>query len=296
MVRKNDAGEGSSSFLEMRSRIVARYPELSPQFQSIAQFALSNPEAMATETVVQLAGRVGAPPSSLVRFAQSLGYTGFAEMKRGFRDHLVFLVKTKNDSQGAPQGEGPADALRRLALEAQRDIEVLNRDFDATAFERAVNSLAGVTSIFVTAQHLSYPFASLFAWSLLEKGQECILLDNVGGFALRQSQLAGPKDATVSISFSPYQPSVVEEARAHRARGGTVIAITDTPLSPLAPHANEVLIVPGMAVGSTGSLAGALCLIRSLASAVAAIRGGNAGDSDRRGRKRRPNGGERRNG
>src|SRR5690606_23577447 len=120
MMRKNEAGVGSPNFLEMRSRIVERYPDLSPQFQSIAQFALSNPEAMATETVVQLAERLSAPPSSLVRFAQALGYTGFAEMKRGFRDHLVFLVKAKDEQHGAPYGDRPSDRLRRLLRGARQ--------------------------------------------------------------------------------------------------------------------------------------------------------------------------------
>lgn len=264
---KKAAPSPRESFLEMRDRIVARYPELSPQLQAIAQFALNKPEVVAVETVVQLAKRNGVHASSLIRFAQAMGYSGFLEMRRCFSAHLVYLAKAQD--QSLPAQLDDVHVLRSVVTTGHRELDALDRDLDIEAFDRATDLLLGVEVIYVAAQHQSYPIASLFAWTLLEAGRQCLMLDNVGGYALRQSQLAGPRDATVTISFSPYSPSVVQEAQAQRERGGTVIAITDTPLSPLAPHASELLIVPGMSSGTPSSMIGATLVVRALATAVA---------------------------
>lgn len=275
-----------ASFMEIRSRIVAGYPELSPQLQSIAQFALSNPETMATETVVQLAERLNVPPSSIVRFAQAIGCSGFSEMKRGFSTHLVFLAKSQGHTLISGDGKDSASALGSFVDAARRELDALERDVDTKAFDRAVGKLASAKEIYVAAQHTSFAIGSLFAWSLIEAGRQCLLLDNVGGFALRQSELAGASDATLCISFSPYQPSVVQAAQAHFERGGTVVAITDTPLSPLAPYASELLIVPGLTAVANNSLVCAVCVVRALATAIL-IRSGQKKTSRKSSGKRR---------
>lgn len=288
MTGNQDALKEPASFLEMRSRIVARYPELSPQLQSIAQFALSDPETMAMQTVVQLAERLNAPPSSIVRFAQAMGYSGFAEMKRGFSAHLVYLAKAQSQLLDAGDGKRPAQAARAYLEIARQELDALERDLDVEAFDRSVEKLATADEIYVAAQHLSFAIGGQFAWSLIEAGRQCLLLDNIGGFALRQSELAGANDATLCISFRPYQPSIVQAAQAHIERGGTVIAVTDTPLSPLAPYATELLIVPGLKALPNNSLAGAVCLIRALAEAVLVqIRKKEAKTASRRGKLRK---------
>lgn len=256
----------AESFLKLRERIVADYPDLSPQLKSIAQFALSNPDRMAVETAGQLAARLGVPASGIVRFAQAMGYSGFLEMKRAFSENLMYRAQALEVEH--PAGDRPAGHLVEAIAQARHGLAALEREIDADTFENAVDALDGPGHIFVSAQHASYPLASMLAWRMIEGGRQCILLDNVGGMALRQSQLAGPDDATLAISFSPYQPSVVEAAKAHRGNGGKVVAITDTLLSPLAPHASVALVVPGNG-GEANGLVGPATLLAALAEAVA---------------------------
>ena len=55
----------------------------------IAEFALDHPNAMALETVAELARRAQVHPSALVRFAQSLGFAGFSDLQGVFRERLT---------------------------------------------------------------------------------------------------------------------------------------------------------------------------------------------------------------
>lgn len=255
-------------FAALRARIVERYPEMTSQLRTIAEFALQHPEIMAVETVSRLAARLSIPPTTIVRFAQALDYGGFAEMKRDFSNCLIFHMQ-KRDAPRKLTPEVPADdGIGQFAARAVAELDGFSRTFDRSAFSESVRLLTEANTIYVAAQHLSYPLAALFAWTLLQDNHQCILLDNIGGFALRQSQAAGPHDVTVSISFAPYQPSVVQEAHAHVERGGKVIAITDSALSPLAAPATQTLVIDGMSADREAPIAAATCLVRALANAV----------------------------
>lgn len=244
------------TFHEVRQRIVARYPELTPQLQTIAQFALSNLDRMAVDTVAELAARLDVPGSSIVRFAQAMGYSGYLEMKKGFSAHLIFRAQELEPA--SPDGDEPLGWVAQGAADARRSLRSLEQDFDPAEFQRGVDLLCNAASVFVVAQHRSFASALLFTWQMIENGKRCTLMDNVGGFALPQAGLSGPDDVTLAISFSPYQPSVVQAAQRQREQHGSVVVITDSPLSPLAPHADVVFFVPGGATAATAVLAEAL--------------------------------------
>ncbi|MDA1154847.1 MAG: MurR/RpiR family transcriptional regulator [Proteobacteria bacterium] len=258
-------GSLSESYLHLRERIVASFPDLSPRLRSIAEFALSNPDRMAVETAGQLAARLGVPASGIVRFAQAMGYSGFLEMKRTFSEHLMYRAQSLETPQ--PVAEDPAGWITHEIAEARRSLASLEHEANPETFEMAVQALDTPGQLYVTAQHMAHAVACIFAWRLLQGGCQCIQLDNVGGMALRQSHMARPEDVTLAMSFSPYQPSVVEAAMSHHGKGGTVVVITDTELSPLVPHADVLLVV---AASSNGKdvLAGPVALACALADAL----------------------------
>lgn len=265
--RQRNAKLDAAEFDTLRARIVERYPTLTKQQQQIASFALAHPETMAMETAEQLAARMGIQPSALVRFAHALSYQGFREMKERFKAHLMF--RTSEANGGTQRRPATTDGIvLDLATSGIAELERLKRDLDGQAFKAAVDLLRRAPQPCVTAQHLAYPFAALLAWSLIRRGRPCLMLDNTGGYALPQASLLRPEDLLVAISLAPYQPSVVQAAQAHNQRGGSVLAITDTALGPLAPHAAVLLELPCLPQPSQSSLAGLTCVIQALAFAI----------------------------
>ena len=64
--------------------ITRDYATLSPGSQQIARFFTQNPNVIALESINAVAEKCGVHPSSLVRFAQGLGYSGFKELRGVF--------------------------------------------------------------------------------------------------------------------------------------------------------------------------------------------------------------------
>ena len=73
----------------LRNELVERYSILSRRLQQITRYAMSHPNEMGMETIAVIAGRAEVPPSSMIRFAKSFGFSGFSEMQKVFQQGLV---------------------------------------------------------------------------------------------------------------------------------------------------------------------------------------------------------------
>ena len=73
----------------LRNELVGNYGNLSRRLQQITRFAMSHPNDMALETIAVIAERAEVPPSSLIRFAKSFGFSGFSKMQKVFQQGLV---------------------------------------------------------------------------------------------------------------------------------------------------------------------------------------------------------------
>ena len=139
--------EAPGAYDALRNAIAARYPELSKQLQKIARFALEYPDDLALETVASLAARAGVQPSSMVRFAQALGYDGFSNMQLVFRSRLVAdgtSYRDRIDALRRQHDAGGGDALNVLSSfvdEGITSLELLRDHTPATVLEQAVDLL-----------------------------------------------------------------------------------------------------------------------------------------------------------
>src|SRR5215212_8133310 len=116
----------------LRTLLLNRRDGMPKRLKQLAAFALEHPEDMAFGTVAGIAEHAGVQPSTLVRFAKSLGYEGFSHLQQIFRSRLRERfpdyrerLRGLRDTAGhrvhaASLLEGFADAAS-LSLERMRD-------------------------------------------------------------------------------------------------------------------------------------------------------------------------------
>jgi DNA-binding MurR/RpiR family transcriptional regulator len=82
---------------------------------------------------------------------------------------------------------------------------------------------------------------------------------------------AGNGDVVLIIDTRRYERWVIEVAAQARASGARVVAMTDTPLSPLVAGSDAQLLVRVVGAGPFDSLTGALSVVNALVAGVAAL-------------------------
>ena len=95
----------------------------------------------------------------------------------------------------------------------------------------------------------------------------------MGGLAAEQLAYATKRDAVLAIGFTPYASETVRLAEAAAQRQVPVVAITDSPFSPLAQTAGVWLEAAEASFEVLRPLAAAMALAMTLALAVAEKRG-----------------------
>lgn len=257
-------------FDQLKDMIARRYSTLSRQLQKIARFALEYPNDFALETVAALANRVEVQPSSVVRFAQALGYDGFSDMQQVFRTHLVTRSESYRERIRTLRKEhsvdvGGVDAvLADFVDESMTSLQLLRDSTSASDLEKAVSILVNASDIYLLAERRAFPVAFYLAYALGRLEQRAYLLDGVGGMLVQQTHLARPQDALIAISFPPYSSVVVDLFADRNEHGVPTVAITDSPVSPLALEATVAFGIKQQEERAFRSLTAPMCLAQTL--------------------------------
>jgi DNA-binding MurR/RpiR family transcriptional regulator len=269
-----------ADYAELRAAIVARHAALPKRLAQAADFAVRHPDEIAFGTVASIAGKAGVQPSTLIRFAQAMGYQGFSELQAVFRSRL---------RERAPDYEARLQALSEsgagskagLLLEgfceaSERSLAGLRGSIDPAVLQAAVKTLAKARTIYLVGLRRSFPVAAYLAYACGKLGIRNVLVDAVAGLAPETAGFAEPGDALVAISFTPYSSETAAIASEAAARGVPVVALTDSPFSPLAQSATLWFEVVEAHVEGFRTLSASLALSMTLAVAVAEHRRGNS--------------------
>jgi DNA-binding MurR/RpiR family transcriptional regulator len=261
-------------FASLKSRIVEKAAALPRRLNQVASYAIEHPDEIAFGTVASIATAAQVQPSTLVRFAQSLGYHGFSDLQDVFRSRLRERILNYDEriehlrlhdekaSKASVIFGGFSDA-------AQKSLADLKEKLDPEKLEEAVEGLAKADTIYLVGLRRSFPISSYMSYAFGKLGIRNHLIGAMGGLAQEDVSFASQRDCVLAISFTPYASETVALTQAVAARNVPIIAITDSPFSPLAPLAKCWFEVTESNFEGFRSMAATLSLAMTLTVAVA---------------------------
>ena len=259
-----------TTFNELKDAIAENYPALSRQLQKIARFVLEYPEDMALETVAVIAKRAAVQPSSMIRFAQALGFDGFSDMQQVFRTVLVSRSGNYRDRietlrrQSEGDGADPGAVLADSVEESIHALQLLGEHTSTEDLDRAIGLLADANDIYVLAERRAFPVAFYLTYAISRLERPVHLMDGVGGMLNQQARNIKRNDALIVVSFPPYSPTVVELLTEQSQRSITTVSITDSAISPVAMEATVTFGIKQQEERAFRSLVAPMCLAQSL--------------------------------
>ena len=255
--------------MSVSAQIDAHLPALTPAERRVAAVVADDPEAVAFGTVADVARRSGASGATVVRLATKLGFEGFVELQASVREELAHRLRPASERIRRPVA---GDVLGAALAVEMSNVAATLEGIDRTAFDTAVRSISARSSrqIFVLSGDASSGVASLFAaeLSMLRPG-----VAHVEGSPVRVARLladVGRADVVVVIDLARYDRAVLEAAGRATGRGATLIALTDSALSPLTTGAVVSFTASVTGAGPFDSHVGFLALANALLAGVAA--------------------------
>lgn len=268
------AGEAPESYEGLKTLLLSRRDTMPKRLKQLAAFALERPEEMAFGTVAGIAEHAGVQPSTLVRFAKSLGYDGFSHLQQVFRDRLRERFPDYRERlrglRDAEAHHGRATSLLDgFADAAALSLDRMRESVRPEELSRAIETLAKADTIYLLGARRVFPIAAYCAYAFGKLGIRAILIDHIAQLGPEQLATASERDAVLAISFTPYSPVTADLAATAARRNIPVVAITDSAFSPLVGSADVWLEVAEADFGAFRSLSASFALAMALAVGTA---------------------------
>lgn len=269
-----DPSKTPRDFAGLSALVLARHANLPRRLAQVAKFALEHPDDIAFGTAASVAARAHVQPSTLVRLAQAIGYTGFSDLQSVFRARLrertpSYAERLEAVRAHTGNGAGTGELLASFTAAAARSVEALRERTDLAKLAGAVTTLTRAKTIYLAGQRRSFAVVAYLSYVLAKLGIRHELLASPTGIELESLGLAGPGDALLAFSFASYAPGTLALAAAALERSVPIIAITDGPFSPLVPGAAVWMEVIEADVDGFRNPAATFALAMTLAVAVA---------------------------
>lgn len=226
-------------FQSLKTLILERQPELPKRLSQVAIFALDNPEDVAFGTAASIADKSGVQPSTLVRFAQAIGYEGFSDLQDVFRERLRERGTSYEDRLETIISKAGDAGINQIysgvVAAAGASVDALIERVPAPAFEKAVSILAKADTIYLLAQRRSFPVTTYLSYILGKMKVKSVLVSSSFGVEPELMEFATQRDAALAVTFAPYASGTLDHARILNKAGVPIVSITDSAFSPLAP-------------------------------------------------------------
>lgn len=225
--------------------IRAKARDLSRSQQVAARYFAEHWEEIAYMSTSEIAARTGLSQATIVRSAASLGFKGFVDMQESFRGLIQQTLSTVNRLDRLGElGNGPRGREKALATKVfdqlADNLQKTYQKVQPATVSSAVKALLGAKRILVVGMRSSAAAAHYLGFNLSMVAPDVHTALSDFGLTERLSGI-GSQDAVVVIAFPRYTRLAIHAARVAKEKGAVLIAITDTPASPLAVLADLTL-------------------------------------------------------
>ncbi|MFF2054046.1 MurR/RpiR family transcriptional regulator [Leifsonia sp. NPDC058194] len=227
------------------ARITQALPGLRPSEQRVGRLILAEPVAVVDLPITGLAERCAVSVATVVRFCQAVGYAGYGALRldlastRG-REEVSLDRFGVADAEISPDDDG-RDVLAKIAYHEARAIE-------STASSIDVPTLDAVAAAVVAADRVEIYGAASSSLAAIDLQQK---LHRIGVIAFNTSDihlaltgaaLLSERSVSIGFSHSGLTREAVDSLRTAGRAGATTVAVTNFPASPIAQHADHVLV------------------------------------------------------
>ena len=249
--------------------IQSRMGTFSKSQKLIGRYILDNYDKAAFMTAARMGQAVHTSESTVVRFAAELGYDGYPAMQKAMQEMIRGKLTTVQRIEVSYDRLGTQDVLDKVV---QADIEKLRmslNELNREDFAAAVNAIVEARRIYVLGVRSSAALSDFltFYFKLIFDDVRQIQT-SLASEMFEQMLRVEKDDVVIGISFPRYSTRSVRAMEFARDQGATVIAITDSETSPLAPISRYTLTARSDMASFVDSLVAPLSLVNALLVAV----------------------------
>jgi DNA-binding MurR/RpiR family transcriptional regulator len=255
---------------DFTERIKKRLSEFTPRQRGLAEFILQNPESIAFLSITDLAKKAGVSQATITRFCNTLGYDGYMHVSKEIQQSIQCELGTVGRfdlalslKDQSLRGRTTSLFERLVAGEIDNLIN-LTQSIKTHDFYRCVDMMTEADRICVIGCMASSCLAFFFGYMLGKIFPRVDTVNGHGAVASAACNNLNQNSLVFLISFPRYPRATVELGHLALQKRAKIIAITNSPISPVVPLAMLSFFVPVGIVSFVDAYAAPMVLINAL--------------------------------
>lgn len=253
---------------QLISNINMQYMKLSKGQKLIAKYILENYDKVAFMTAAKLSEEVGVSESTVVRFANALGYSGYPKLQEALEELIKNKLTTVQRVEMIDENKSDSEILYSVLKSDITNIKNTIECIDEKVFEDTAKKLINAKKIYILGIRSSFAIAQYLGFYL------DMVLDNVQIIRVDMADVfdqivrIDKDDVLFVISFPRYSRKAYQTSMYAKERRANIISLTDSVYSPVASLADNVLLVKNNMTSFVDSLVPAFSVVNALIIAI----------------------------
>ncbi|HBI63918.1 MAG TPA: N-acetylmannosamine kinase [Clostridiales bacterium] len=254
---------------DLMSKIQNNLSKFSKGQRLIAKYIIEHYDKAAFLTASKLGATVGVSESTVVRFATELGYDGYPHLQKALQEMIRNKLTAVQRMEVTSDRMGRQDILRTVLTSDIDKIRLTLDEIDHASFDAAVEAILSAKQIYILGVRSSAALSGFlgFYFNLLFDNVRLIHTTSVSEI-FEQLLRVGEGDVVLGVSFPRYSKRTLKALEYSKKSGATVIAVTDSRLSPLSQTADYTLLAKSDMASFVDSLVAPLSVINALIVAI----------------------------
>jgi RpiR family carbohydrate utilization transcriptional regulator len=249
-----------------------RIEQLSTKRQEIIRPILEHPRDYVLLSVRALAERLHTDPATIVRIVHGLGFESYRQFQHHLHElSLAFATSLDTMQQQTAGADGPDPAVRNSLFRDLKNLQGLKNSLDTQRFVPVAKRFYAARRIVIIGSDLAAVLAEYLGYHLNLLGLPVVVAFSAGPVTHTVRALSD-KDLVVAISFRRGLRQTVEGVQEARTKGAYCIGITDTYVSPLARHCQELFLASIDSVYFGASYTAPIALANAMLTAIGEFR------------------------
>ena len=234
----------------------------------IAEYIMNHYDKAAFMTAATLGETVGVSESTVVRFANTLGFEGYRELQKELQELIKNKLTTVQRISLSGDFSNYENALKQVVKKDMDNMERTFNEMDYGAFETAVEMTLSANTVYVIGLRSSSFLAGYLGFYLNFLLDDVKVITTGPNDVFEQLLKANEKDVVIGISYPRYSKRTLEALDYVKEKGCQIIGITDSLISPAAQYADATLIASSNMLSFVDSLVAPMSLINGFIVAI----------------------------
>ena len=257
------------------NHLAGELSDLTPEARKAAIYVLENPRDVGVSTVREIAEAANVKPNTVVRMARQVGFEGYEDFREPFRDAIrkgaIGFPDRARWLQDISKSGDLGDLYADMVRDVMTNIEDTFAGISAEDLKTTAKAIWKARRVFTLGVGVNNSIARNFTYLASTGMTEFHAIPRPGSTPVDDLAWADHKDILIALTCKPYRTEVVEAVKIAREQGIVIVALSDSPASPIIRMADHGFVVSVEAPRFLQKTASIIALLETLLSFVIAV-------------------------